>query len=127
MEMKLEVIMIPVRNVNTTLRFYEDKVGFRLDHDIRPGNGMRVIQLTPIGSSCSIVFGDGMGGLSEPGSVKNTHLVVQNIEAAKSSLVDNGVDVSDINDMGGVKYAYFADPDGNTWALQEINSRDLPS
>ena len=124
--MKLEVVMLPVTDVDASIAFYRDKVGFVLDHDISPGNGMRVVQLTPVGSTCSIVFGDGMGGLAAPGSVRNTHLVVDNIEAVRLAVAGNGVDVSPVNDMGGVKYAYFEDPDGNTWAFQQIDSRTRP-
>jgi catechol 2,3-dioxygenase-like lactoylglutathione lyase family enzyme len=121
MEMKLEVVMLPVTNVDASIEFYKTKVGFNLDHDIKPGNGMRIVQLTPPGSGCSIVFGEGMGGLAEPGSIKNTHLVVTDIEKARNQLAQNGVEISEVNDMGGVMYAYFADPDGNSWALQETN------
>ena len=123
MEMKLEVIMLPVMDVDASIDFYKNKVGFALDHDIKPGNGMRVVQLTPVGSACSIVFGEGMGELAKPGSIKNTHLVVKDIELTRTNLDETGVEISNVQDMGGVKYAYFADPDGNTWALQEISSR----
>src|SRR4051794_26630033 len=116
MNMKLEVVPLPVSNVEESLAFYE-KAGFHLDHDVKPGNGMRVIQLTPHRSACSIVFGTGMGG-GEPGSIKNLHLVVDDIIKARQLLLDRGVELSDVHDMGGVKYAYFADPDGNSWALQ---------
>lgn len=124
--MKLEVVMLPVKNVNVSIDFYKNKLGFNLDHDIQPGNGMRIIQFTPPGSGCSIVFGDGMGGLAEPGSIKNTHLVVSDIELARNQLAENGVEISGVNNMDGVKYAYFGDPDGNTWALQEINKNAKP-
>lgn len=124
--MRLEVVMLPVTDVEASVAFYRDRVGFVLDHDISPGNGMRIVQLTPEGSACSIVFGDGMGGLAAPGSVRNTHLVVDDIEAVRDATVRNGVEVSPVHDMGGVKYAYFADPDGNTWAFQQIDSRTPP-
>ena len=124
--MKLEVVMLPVSDVDASIAFYRDKVGFVLDHDIRPGNGMRVVQLTPVGSACSIVFGEGMGGLAAPGSVRNTHLVVDDIETVRDELVRTGVDISAVHDMGGVRYAYFEDPDANTWALQQIDSRTRP-
>ena len=123
MDMKLEVVPLPVTDVERSLTFYVKKVGFHLDHDVQPGNGMRVIQLTPPGSACSIVFGTGMGNTSPQGSIKNLHLVVVNISEARKFLDGQGVDVSDIQDMGGVKYAYFVDPDGNSWALQEKMSR----
>ena len=125
--MKLEVVMLPVTDVDASIAFYRDRVGFVLDHDISPGNGMRVVQLTPEGSACSIVFGDGLGALAEPGSVRNTHLVVDDIEAVRDEAVRNGVDVSPVDDMGGVRYAYFADPDGNTWAFQQIDTRTRPT
>ena len=118
--MKLEVVMLPVRDVDISIAFYRDRVGFKLDHDVQPGNGMRVVQLTPPGSACSVVFGEGMEGLAKPGSVRNLHLVVKEIENVKKDLDDKGVPTSDVHDMGGVKYVYFSDPDGNSWALQEI-------
>ena len=83
---------------------------------------MRIIQLTPPGSDCSIVFGTGMGQTSQPGTIQNLHLVVKDIEKVTESLKLNGLKLSDIHDMGGVKYAYFSDPDGNSWALQEIGA-----
>ncbi len=115
--------MLPVTDVDASIAFYRDKVGFVLDHDVTPGNGMRVVQLTPPGSACSIVFGAGMGGLADPGSVRNTHLVVDDIEAVRDEVVGNGVEVSPVADLGGVRYAYFQDPDGNTWAFQQVDSR----
>ena len=123
MNMRLEVVPLPITDVERSLSFYVERVGFHLDHDVKPGNGMRVIQLTPPGSACSIVFGTGMGESNPPGSIKNVHLVVDDIAEARRSLMKRGVDVSEIQDMGGVMYAYFADPDGNSWALQEIPSR----
>jgi predicted enzyme related to lactoylglutathione lyase len=124
MQMRLEVVPLPVSDVERSIAFYRDAVGFHLDHDVSPGNGMRVIQLTPPGSACSVVFGVGMDdGSVPPGSVRNLHLVVDDVDAARRALVGRGVDVSEVVDLGGVKYAYFADPDANTWALQEITSR----
>jgi catechol 2,3-dioxygenase-like lactoylglutathione lyase family enzyme len=126
MKMKIEVIMLPVSDLDASLDFYKNKLGFNLDHDVQPGNGMRVVQLTPNGSGCSVVFGVGMGELSEPGSIKNTHLVVEDIEAARNQLDRSGVKISEVNDMGGVKYAYFQDPDGNTWTLQQTYKAAKP-
>ena len=123
MDMKLELVPLPVTDVDSSLAFYVDKVGFHLDHDVQPGNGMRIIQLTPPGSACSIVFGAGMGSSNAPGSIKNLHLVVSDIVEARKLLEDKGVEISEVQDMGGVKYAYFSDPDGNSWALQQIFSR----
>ena len=123
MDMKLEVVPLPVKDVERSLEFYVQKIGFHLDHDVQPGNGMRIIQLTPQGSACSIVFGTGMGDANEPGSVKNLHLVVNDISKARDLLFEKEVEIIEIQDMGGVKYAYFSDPDGNSWALQEIPKR----
>jgi catechol 2,3-dioxygenase-like lactoylglutathione lyase family enzyme len=121
MDMRLELIPLPVADVERSKSFYTDTIGFHLDHDVAPGNGMRIIQLTPPGSACSIVIGEGMGtGSPADGTVNGVHLVVDDITAARDALVARGAAVSDIQDMGGVKYAYFSDPDGNSWALQEI-------
>ena len=122
MDMSLELVPLPTTDVERTKAFYVDQVGFVLDHDVEPGNGMRVVQLTPPGSACSIVVGVGMSAPESP-PVQGLHLVVADIEAARGELVDRGVEVGEVADMGGVKYAYFADPDGNSWALQEIGSR----
>ncbi len=128
MNMKLELVSLPVSDIETSKAFYNEVLGFHLDHDIQPGNGLRVIQLTPPGSACSIVIGAGMGLDPKDGTVKNTHLVVDDIAVACKELSDRGLEMSDVNDMGGgVKYAYFADPDGNSWALQEIDPSQKPT
>ncbi|HEV7622692.1 MAG TPA: VOC family protein [Amnibacterium sp.] len=127
MRMRLEVVPLPVSDVDGSLAFYRDRAGFVLDHDVRPGGAMRVVQLTPPGSACSIVFGVGITDTSvPPGSVRGLHLVVDDAEGARTALLARGVDVGEVQDLGGVKYAHFADPDGNSWALQEITSRALP-
>ncbi|AOX46671.1 VOC family protein [Microbacterium sp. BH-3-3-3] len=123
MTMRLELVPIAVSDVDATVAFYRDVVGFTLDHDVSPGGGMRVVQLTPPGSACSIAFGVGMGS---GGPVSNLHLVVDDVEAERAALVGRGLAVSEVQDMGGVLYAFFADPDGNTWALQEIRVASLP-
>lgn len=122
MDMKLELVPVPVSDVDRAKRFYVEQVGFHADHDVQPGNGMRVVQLTPPGSACSIVIGTGMGEISEmrPGTVKGLHLVVADIHQARAALAGRGVAVSEIDDLGGIKYAHFSDPDGNSWALQEL-------
>ena len=120
MEMKLELVPLPVTDVDRAKTFYVEQVGFHLDHDVQPRSGMRVVQLTPPGSACSIAFGTGFPDLPEPGSIKGLHLVVANINQAREALVGRGVTVSEVYDLGGVLYAYFSDPDGNSWALQEI-------
>jgi catechol 2,3-dioxygenase-like lactoylglutathione lyase family enzyme len=120
MDMRIELILLPSTDVDRTKAFYRDQVGFVVDHDVEPGNGMRVIQLTPPGSTCSIGFGTGMIEPSSP-PVKGTHLVVDDLDEVRSTLVGNGVEVSDINDWGGgVRSAFFSDPDGNSWELQEL-------
>lgn len=121
MDMRMELVPLYSTDVDRSMAFYRDLVGFTVDHDVHPGNGMRVVQLTPPGSACSVVIGV---GISEPGAapVKGIHLVVDDVELARRTLVDNGVAVSAVSDMGGgVRYAFFSDPDGNSWALQEIS------
>ena len=126
MQMKLELVPIPASDVDRAKAFYVDKVGFHLDHDVQPGNGMRVIQLTPPGSSCSILLGTGMGEISDmkPGSIKGLHLVVANVGKAREALISRGVDVGEIVAYpDGIKFAGFSDPDGNSWTFQELPQR----
>jgi predicted enzyme related to lactoylglutathione lyase len=119
-EMRLELVPVPVSDVDRAKAFYL-KAGFGNLHDTQVTDAMRVVQFTPPGSSCAIVFGTGMGPLTDmqPGSVKGLHLVVKDIAEARGALVRRGVDVGEVTDIGGVKYAWFSDPDGNLWALQE--------
>jgi predicted enzyme related to lactoylglutathione lyase len=120
MDMRIELILLPSSDVDRTKAFYADRVGFVLDHDVEPGNGMRVVQLTPPGSACSIGFGVGMIDPASP-PLQGIHLVVDDIEATRERLLRSGVDLSAVQDVGGgIRYAYFSDPDGNSWALQEI-------
>jgi catechol 2,3-dioxygenase-like lactoylglutathione lyase family enzyme len=124
MDMKLELVPIPVSDVDRARAFYVEKLGFNLDHDVQPGNGMRVVQLTPPGSACSIVIGTGMSGISEmrPGSIKGLHLVVADINKVCAELAGQGVAVSAVDEYpGGIKYSYFSDLDDNSWVLQEIS------
>jgi predicted enzyme related to lactoylglutathione lyase len=126
MDMKLELVPVPVTDVDKALAFYRDAVGFNLDVDVRPTEGVRVVQLTPPGSACSIVIGTGLPDLSDmtPGSVKGLHLVINDIDAAREELIGRGVAVGDVVDVGGgVKYAGFTDPDGNSMVLQEMSWR----
>ncbi len=124
LDLKLELVPVPVTDIDRAKAFYE-KVGFHTDHDVNPGNGTRVVQLTPPGSACSIVIGAGLGEISEmqAGSVKGLHVVVANIAEARETLIARGVEVADILDLGGILFARFADPDGNSWLLQEIPAR----
>ncbi len=120
-DLKLELVPVPVSDVDRARAFYE-KAGFQLNVDTRPTDTMRVVQFTPPGSACSIVFGTGMGDMTDmkPGSVKGLHLVVADIETAREALVKRGLEVGEITDFTSVKYAGFSDPDGNSWLLQEF-------
>jgi catechol 2,3-dioxygenase-like lactoylglutathione lyase family enzyme len=124
-DMKLELVPIPVTDIDRAKAFYVEKLGFHADHDVQPGNGTRVVQLTPPGSACSIVIGIGLGEISEipPGTIKGLHVVVANIVEARQILLDRGVEVAEIMDLGGILYARFTDPDDNSWLLQEIPTR----
>lgn len=119
-EMKLELVPIPVSDVDRAKAFYE-QVGFGDVHDTQVTDAMRVVQFTPPGSACAIVFGTGMAGISDmkPGSIKGVHLVVVDINQARDALRQRGVTVGEVQDLGGVKYADFSDPDGNLWLLQQ--------
>jgi catechol 2,3-dioxygenase-like lactoylglutathione lyase family enzyme len=124
MHMRLEVIGIPVSDVEAAKAFYVEKVGFGLDHDVIPAPGMRVVQMTPPGSPCSVVIGEGMP-LGEPGTTKGPQLVVEDVDAVRRQLAERGVEISEVQQLGpegspGSRFAFFADPDGNAWSLQEI-------
>ena len=126
MEMKLELVPIPVTDVDRAKAFYTLGVGFVEDVDVRPAAGVRVVQLTPPGSACSIGMGTGLPAYDDmtPGAVKALHLVVADIEQARAELLGRGVAVSAVQDVGGgVKYASLSDPDGNTLTLQEMSWR----
>ena len=119
-EMRLELVPVPVSDVDRAKAFYA-RIGFGNLHDTVVSEGMRVVQFTPPGSACAIVFGTGMGPISAmtPGSVKGLHLVVKDIEEARAALVARGVEAGEVQDIGGVKYVWFSDPDGNLWGLQQ--------
>lgn len=125
MQMKLELIPLPVSDVDRAIAFYTDKLGFTKDVDVQPSEGVRVVQLTAVGSGCSVGFGTGLDVYSgEPGSVRGLHLVVEDITEARAELAGRGVEVGEIHDFGGgVRGANFADPDGNTFELQEMTWR----
>jgi catechol 2,3-dioxygenase-like lactoylglutathione lyase family enzyme len=124
MDFRLEVIGIPVSDVDAAKAFYAEQVGFHVDHDISPAPEMRVVQLTPPGSACSIVIGEGMP-LGEPGTTKGAQLVVDDIDAARALLVERGVEITEVQQLGpegapGSRFAFFSDPDGNGWSVQEF-------
>jgi catechol 2,3-dioxygenase-like lactoylglutathione lyase family enzyme len=123
MDMKLEVVPLPVRDVDAAKDFYSVKVGFTVDHDVSPSPAMRIVQMTPPGSACSVVIGTGLP-LGEPGSVKGVQLVVEDLDAVRSDLAGRGVSISEVQQMGpegtpGSRFCFFDDLDGNTWAVQE--------
>ncbi len=123
MQMKLELVPIPVADVDRAKAFYVERLGFVEDVDVRPADGVRVVQLTPPGSACSIGLGTGLPAYDDmaPGAIKGLHLVVADIEQARADLVGRGVDVGEVVDVGGgVRYAWLTDPDGNTLTLQEM-------
>ncbi len=115
--MRLEVVQVPVSDVDRAKSFYTEKLGFVLDHDVEHIPGMRVVQLTPPGSAASIVIGTGMTAMA-PGSLEGLQLVVPDLVATRGELVSRGADISEVQDMGGVLFAHFVDPDGNRWVLQ---------
>lgn len=122
MDFKLELVAVPVSDVDRAKAFYVDQVGFNADHDHQVNESLRFVQLTPPGSACSIAFGLGITD-AEPGSVKGLQLVVSDIEAARAELTGRGAPVSEIEDLPWGRFVYFNDPDGNAWAVQEIPSR----
>jgi predicted enzyme related to lactoylglutathione lyase len=117
----LELIPVPVTDLDRGITFYRDGLGFHVDVDVRPAEGVRVVQLTPPGSSCSIALVEGVPFLDGPvGTLRGLHLVVADIEAARAELIERGTEVGPVEDLGGVYYAHFTDPDGNTWTLQHM-------
>jgi len=122
MDWKLELVAIPVSDVDRAKAFYVDKVGFNADHDHRVSDELRFVQLTPPGSACSIAFGTGISD-APPGSVKGLQLVVEDIHAARAELVDRGVEVGEVQEFDWGKFVFFEDPDGNAWSVQQIPAR----
>jgi catechol 2,3-dioxygenase-like lactoylglutathione lyase family enzyme len=122
MEMKFELVPVPVVDIDRAKEFYVDGLGFDVDVDVKPAEGVRVVQLTPPGSACSIVLGAGLPMIAmEPGSIRGLHLVVKDITEAREALLGGGVEVAEVDEHAqGVKYAFLSDPDGNAWTLQEM-------
>ena len=123
MELRLEVVQVPISDVDRAKTFYADSVGFHVDHDTQVSDEVRVVQLTPPGSACSIVIGCGLSEM-KPGSLQGLQLTVSDMDEVRGWLVGRGVDVSDVKILGrpgrrGFKHAYFRDPDGNGWTVQE--------
>ncbi|ANZ40691.1 glyoxalase [Lentzea guizhouensis] len=125
MDWTLEVVVVPVSDLDRAKHFYAEQLGFVVDHDTAFGEDTRIIQLTPPGSGCSVVIGKGIVK-GEPGSVKGVQLVVSDLEKARAQLVERGVEVGEIvrmNEQDGGSFVFFDDPDGNSWAVQEIKAR----
>jgi len=123
MDWKLELVIIPVSDVDRAKAFYTDKAGFNADHDQRVSDTLRFVQLTPPGSACSIALGEGIVE-GVPGSVKGLQMVVSDIEAAHTELAQRGVRVSDVDVQAWGSFVYFSDPDGNEWAVQQLPAHD---
>ena len=122
MDWKLELVAIPVSDVDRAKAFYTEKAGFNADHDREVSDEIRFVQLTPPGSSCSIALGKGIVDTA-PGSVQGMQMVVSDINAARAELVDRGVDVSDVQEFSWGSFVFFNDPDGNGWAVQALPPR----
>ncbi len=122
MDWKLELVAVPVSDVDRAKAFYVDRVGFNADHDHRVSDEMRFVQLTPPGSACSIAFGQGIVD-STPGSLQGLQMVVGDIEAAHAELAGRGVEVSEVQDFPWGRFVFFADPDGNRWSVQQLPPR----
>src|ERR671919_2209162 len=131
MNWTLEVVVVPVADVDRAKGFYAERLGFNVDHDSKISEGNRIVQLTPPGSGCSIVIGEGVVPEMPPGSLKGLQLVVPDVKAARAELVERGVEVSEVQVLGenpsstpdpldNVGFVFFADPDGNGWAVQQI-------
>ncbi len=134
MKWTLEVVVVPVSDVERAKAFYAEQLGFAVDHDTKVSEGNRIVQLTPPGSGCSIVIGEGLVPPMPAGSMKGLQLVVPDLEAARAELVERGVEVSEIQVLGesptpqphpldNVGFVFFADPDGNAWGVQQISAR----
>jgi catechol 2,3-dioxygenase-like lactoylglutathione lyase family enzyme len=122
MQMKLELVPVPVADIDRAKAFFVEQVGFHTDVDVRPNDSVRIVQLTPPGSACSIVLATGLPAIQmPPGSLRGLHLVVGDVRAARAALIERGVEMGEIDEHDqGIKYAAFSDPDGNTWTLQEM-------
>jgi predicted enzyme related to lactoylglutathione lyase len=123
MDWKIELIAIPVTDVDRAKAFYVEQAGFNADHDHQPSDELRFVQITPPGSGCSIAFGTGTGEERPPGSVSGLQLVVDDIEAARADLSGRGVEVSEVQDFPWGRFVFFRDPDGNGWAVQQLPPR----
>ena len=124
MNFELQLVQVPVSDVDRAKAFYTEKAGFHPDHDHRVSDEIRFVQLTPPGSACSIAIGTGLGSAMTPGSVQGLQLVVPDIHGARAELAERGVEVSDVQEFDWGSFVFFADPDGNRWAVQQLPPRD---
>lgn len=122
MDFKLELVSVPVTDVDRAIRFYVDQAGFHLDHDHKVSDELRFVQLTPPGSACSIALGTGLSKMT-PGSLEGLQVVVTDIDQARAELVARGCPVSDVQDFAWGRFVFFSDPDGNGWAVQQLPPR----
>lgn len=122
MDLRLELVSVPVSDVDRAIRFYVDQVGFHLDHDHRVSDDLRFVQLTPPGSACSIAIGTGLSKMA-PGSLEGLQVVVSDVEQARTELLARGCPVSEIQDFPWGRFVFFSDPDGNGWSVQQIPPR----
>jgi catechol 2,3-dioxygenase-like lactoylglutathione lyase family enzyme len=123
MDMRIELIAVPVTDVDRAKAFYVDQVGFHPDQDHRVSDGLRFVQLTPPGSACSIAIGEGITDMA-PGSQTGIQVVVDDADAARAHLLEHGVEASEVDDQPWGRFVFFTDPDGNKWALQQLPPRD---
>ncbi|HXN38160.1 MAG TPA: VOC family protein [Solirubrobacteraceae bacterium] len=122
MDWKLELIQVPVSDVDRAKAFYTEQVGFEAEHDAKPSEEVRFVQLTPPGSACSISFTTGVHDM-QPGSLSGLQLVVDDVDAARAELARRGVDVGEVQEFPWGRFVFFADPDGNSWAVQQLPPR----
>jgi predicted enzyme related to lactoylglutathione lyase len=123
MDWRLELVQVPVSDVDRAKRFYTEQVGFVADHDHQVTDELRFVQLTPPGSACSIAMGTGVGDM-EPGSQRGLQMVVPDVHAARAELAERGIDVSEVQVFPWGSFVFFSDPDGNSWAVQQLPPRD---
>ncbi|HEY7341757.1 MAG TPA: glyoxalase superfamily protein [Ktedonobacterales bacterium] len=122
MDWKIELVAIPVSDVDRAKAFYTEKAGFHADHDYQVSEGLRFVQLTPPGSACSIAIGEGISEAA-PGSVQGMQIVVSDIDAARAELLERGLEVGAVQDLPWGRFIFFSDPDGNRWAVQQVPPR----
>jgi catechol 2,3-dioxygenase-like lactoylglutathione lyase family enzyme len=120
---RIELVFVPVADTDRSRAFYGDTLGWPVDHDVRVSDDLRFVQVTPPGSACSIAFGEGIGGDMAPGTLRALQVVVASADEAHADLVARGIEVSPVEDLAWGRFVSFADPDGNTWAVQELPKR----